>query len=68
MSLTDWACLGVFILGFVLFVVGANIYNAIIGYTGLYLSVGAIIVYLAIYIYKELTKQPSPSPSPALKV
>jgi ABC-type branched-subunit amino acid transport system permease subunit len=61
MSWTDWTCLGAFILGFLLFLVGANIYNAVVGYTGLYLFVGAIVAYLAIYIYKELTKQPSPT-------
>ena len=64
MSWTDWACLGTFLLGFVLFVLGANIYNAIVGYLGLYLSIGAIIAYLVIYIYHELTKQSAPLPSP----
>ena len=59
MSWTDWTCLGVFILGFLLFLYGANIYNAIIGYTGLYLFIGAIAAYLIIYIYKGLTKKPS---------
>ncbi|MGA3290912.1 MAG: hypothetical protein ABSD42_11815 [Candidatus Bathyarchaeia archaeon] len=59
MSWTDWACLGIFILGFLLFLYGANIYNAIIGYTGVYLFIGAIVAYLIIYIYKELTKKPS---------
>ena len=56
MSWTDWACLGIFILGFLLFLYGANIYNAIVGYTGLYLFIGAIAAYLIIYIYKQLTK------------
>ncbi len=59
MSWTDWACLGIFILGFLLFLVGANIYNAIIGYTGVYLFIGAIVAYIIIYIYKELSKKPS---------
>ena len=63
MSWTDWACLGVFILGFLLFIVGANVYNLIIGYTGLYLAVGSIVVYLVLYIYKEFTKKPSPAPA-----
>ncbi len=63
MSWTDWACLGVFILGFVLFVVGANIYNAIIGYTGLYMFIGAILAYITLYIYKEMTKKPLPAPA-----
>jgi heme O synthase-like polyprenyltransferase len=64
MSLADWACLGAFILGFILFVVGANIYNAIVGYTGLYLAIASIVAYLVIYIYKEFTKRPSPTPAP----
>ena len=59
MSWTDWACLGIFILGFLLFLVGANIYNAIIGYTGVYLFIGAIAAYLILYVYKGLTKKPS---------
>ena len=59
MTWTDWACLGIFILGFLLFLYGANIYNTIIGYAGLYLFIGAIAAYLTIYIYKELTKKPS---------
>ena len=61
MSWTDWACLGTFILGFLLFLYGANIYNAIVGYTGLYLFIGAIVAYIAVYTYKELTKTPSPT-------
>ena len=59
MTWTDWACLGILILGFLLFVYGANIYNAIIGYSGVYLFIGAIVAYLSIYIYKELSKKPS---------
>ncbi|MGD0070777.1 MAG: hypothetical protein ABSB71_04370 [Candidatus Bathyarchaeia archaeon] len=57
MSWTDWACLGIFVLGFLLFLYGANTYNTIIGYTGVYLFIGAIAAYLIIYIYKELTKK-----------
>jgi hypothetical protein len=57
MSLIDWACLGIFMLGFLLFLYGANAYNAIIGYAGVYLFIGAIAAYLIIYIYKEITKK-----------
>jgi hypothetical protein len=59
MSWIDWTCLGIFILGFLLFLLGANIYNAIVGYTGVYLSIGSIAAYLIIYIYNELTRKPS---------
>jgi hypothetical protein len=57
MSWTDWACLGIFIAGFLLFLYGANLYNAIVGYTGLYMWIGAIIIYLLTYVYKELTEK-----------
>ncbi|HLN88754.1 MAG TPA: hypothetical protein VK253_01695 [Candidatus Binatia bacterium] len=59
MTWTDWTLLGVFILGFVLFLYGANTYNAFVGYTGIYLFIGSIAAYLIIYIYKEITKKPS---------
>ena len=59
MSWTDWTCLGVFIVGFLLFLYGANMYNAIVGYTGLYMWIGSIIAYLLTYVYKELTKKPA---------
>ncbi len=57
MSWIDWACLGIFILGFLLFLVGANYYNTIVGYSGIYLFIGAIAAYLIIYVYKELTEK-----------
>jgi membrane-bound ClpP family serine protease len=59
MSWTDWSLLGIFILGFVLFLIGANTYNAIIGYAGIYLFIGSVAAYLIIYIYKELKKKPA---------
>lgn len=62
MTWTDWTCLGLFIVGFLLFVYGANIYNAIVGYTGLYMFIGAVVAYLLIYAYKEFTKTPAPPP------
>jgi len=57
MSYTDWALLGLFIAGFLLFLYGANTYNAIFGYGGIYLFIGSVAAYLLIYIYKELTKK-----------
>ena len=47
----------VFVLGFLLFLYGANTYNAVVGYSGVYLFIGSIAAYLVIYIYKELTKK-----------
>jgi hypothetical protein len=57
MSWTDWTLLGVFILGFLLFLYGANNYNQAVGYSGIYLFIGSIAAYLVVYIYKELTKK-----------
>ncbi len=57
MSWTDWTLLVTFIVGFLLFLYGANIYNGIVGYSGIYLFVGSIAVYLVLYIYHEVTKK-----------
>ena len=57
MSWTDWTLLCLFIVGFLLFLVGANTYNAVVGYSGIYLFISSIIVYLIVYIYKEITKK-----------
>lgn len=57
LSWTDWACLGMAILGFVLFLYGANVYDAIVGWVGVYLFFGGILVFLVLYIYGELTKK-----------
>jgi len=57
MSRIDWACLIAVILGFVLFLYGANAYNAIVGWLGVYFFFGGILVFLVRYIYGELTKK-----------
>jgi hypothetical protein len=55
MSWTDWTLFGLFILGFLLFLYGANTYITVVGYSGVYLFIGSIAGYLILYIYKELT-------------
>ena len=57
MSWTDWTILGAFVAGFVLFLYGANTYNAVVGYTGVYLFIGSIAAYLIIFTYNEATKK-----------
>jgi len=59
MSWINWVLLAVLITGFIFFLYGANIYNSIFGYSGIYLSIGAIAAYLIHYIYKELNKKAS---------
>ena len=57
MSWKDWACLGVIVLGVVLFLYGANYYDATVGWAGVYLVIIGILVILVLYIYSELTKK-----------
>ena len=57
MSWTDWACLGIIVLGFVLFLYGANYFDATIGWAGVYLFIIGILAILVLYIYGELTKK-----------
>ena len=57
MSWTDWACLGIVILGFALFLYGANSYDAVTGWIGVSLFFGGILTFLILYIYGELTKK-----------
>jgi membrane-bound ClpP family serine protease len=57
MSWTDWACLGIIVLGVVLFLYGANYYDATVGWAGVYLFIIGILAFLFLYIYGELTKK-----------
>jgi membrane-bound ClpP family serine protease len=57
MSWTDWVCLGIIVLGFVLFLYGANYFDATIGWAGVYLFIIGILAMLVLYIYGELTKK-----------
>ncbi len=67
MSRIDWLLLVAFIAGFLLFLYGANIYDATVGYGGIYLFIGSIAAYIIIYIYRELKKRETcevPAPPP----
>ncbi len=57
MSWIDWTLLVAFIAGFLLFLYGANTWNAPVGYSGIYLFIGSIAAYLIVYVYKELNKK-----------
>ncbi len=57
MTRSDWACLGIAVLGVLLFLYGANYYVATVGWLGVFLFVAGAISFLALYIYHELTKK-----------
>jgi len=44
-------------MGSVLFLVGANTYNAIVGWAGVYMFIGGILIYLVFYVYAKLKKR-----------
>jgi hypothetical protein len=53
------ACLIAVILGIVLFLYGANYYDAVVGWTGLGLFVGGILVYVLLRIFSSQLNSPS---------
>ncbi len=57
MSRTNWACVGIIFLSIILFLYGANFYNAFVGWAGVFLFIGVIMAFLILYIYRELTKK-----------
>ncbi len=57
MSREDWACFFVIIIGIILFLAGANFYNAFVGYLGFFLFMGGVIALIALYIYDYLASR-----------
>ena len=62
MDLANWAWVGLLICGIILFLYGANFYNAVVGWAGVYLFLIGVIGLLALYIYGELTKKTPQNP------
>ncbi len=62
MSRTDWLCVFLIIVGVILILVGANYWNAVVGWLGVFLFVGAALVLVLLYVYHSLSR---PSDSPA---
>ena len=57
MSWKDLACLGVIILGLVLFLYGSNYYTATVGWTGVYLIIGGFLAEIVLQVYEALMKR-----------
>jgi hypothetical protein len=64
MSWSSWLCSALVIIGAILFLVGANVYNAFIGWGGVFVFIGGIMLYLIFYIYYELKKETVPIQKP----
>ena len=59
MSRNDWVCVGIMILGIVLFLYGANYYDNVVGWTGLYFVVGGFVALVLLAVYNTLKPAPS---------
>ena len=57
MSREDWLCLGLIILGILLFLYGANYYDNFVGWTGVFLFVGGVLALIALSVYNALVKR-----------
>jgi len=57
MSRNDLICLILAILGVVLFLYGSNYYNAILGWSGVFLIVAAILAEVALEVYAYIRKR-----------
>ena len=57
MSRIDWVCLSIVLLGLALFIYSANVFDAVIGWIGVYSFFGGILIFLVLYIHGELTKK-----------
>jgi FtsH-binding integral membrane protein len=64
LSREDWACIGLIIFGIILFLIGANYYNPIVGWTGVFLFLGGILALIALYVYNILSKPELQKESP----
>lgn len=57
MSWEDLICLCVVIVGVVLFLYGANYYNALIGWAGVYLIIAAFLAKIVLMVWQNLRKR-----------
>jgi membrane-bound ClpP family serine protease len=54
MSRADWVFFCLLILGVILFLIGANYYNSLVGWLGVFLFVGSIVAWILLYVYNWL--------------
>lgn len=57
MSQKDLICLILAILGVVLFLYGSNYYNAIVGWSGVFLVAAALLAEVALEVYAYIRKR-----------
>jgi len=55
-SREDWACVVLILLGIILFLVGANYYNSLVGWSGVFMFIVGILALIVLCVYHTLTK------------
>lgn len=55
MNWNGLACLLVVVLGIVLFLYGANYYNNVVGWTGVFFFFGGIVAYVLLWVSSRLS-------------
>lgn len=53
----NWVCLSVVLVGFVLFLYGANFYEAVVGWLGVFIILGGILAFIILYLHDGLKKK-----------
>jgi hypothetical protein len=61
MAWKDLACLSVIILGVIMFLYGANYYDASIGWAGVYIIIIGLIARVILIVWDRFRKSDSPS-------
>lgn len=56
MSREDWICILLIILGIILVLYGANYYNNLVGWFGIFLFLGGVLALILLYVYNSLAK------------
>jgi len=56
-SWKDLACLCAMITGVILFLYGSNYYNAVVGWTGVYLIIGGFFAEIILKVYESVWKR-----------
>lgn len=50
-------CICVIVIGVILFLYGANLYNAAVGWTGFFLIIGGFFAEIAFKVYERVRKK-----------
>ncbi len=64
MSLKDWLCAAIIILGILMFLYGANYYDNTVGWAGVFLTAGGILAIIVLYVHGTLSKRVDPGHVP----